>query len=795
MKQRKNKNTLKLLLSILLLLGAHFTVSAQLSPGYLSGMATVGENPTLANGNLTIGNAGELFLGTHLPRLQQTNTLYWVGEYVGEAGSQAYLSVVNNTNTSGSRGFIDVVGTANGSTEIILDMFNGWDGSCIDLARAYRTGSDLAAFQMREADYNGHHAYLKTRVTGSDIIWYLAEHIILGEYLSPAGQSRCANSNVPFDPLTVQMPANGSYLYQWYKSSNPDGSNAIPVSSANGGQTASYTPEISSNTTFYYFCVVRNANCSEYSSETTGVSGAITVYDEPKIHIFGANLCIGRDTTFTAEVFAGDNSGTGHWHISEGMAASIDEHTGLVKAHATGRFTVTYHYQTPGGCSVIVTSQEYEVFAKPVSEVQDIVLCSPQTIPASSLIKNLINADTYKIYDSNFTEITGQNIQATAGTKTYYVEAINTDCHCVAHRVAVHVTVTDAITFDLPATASLCGSTRTDLADLVSNVNISDYRVEVYRADGTLLLGTLVPVSEQPYFVKIVSTNGNCASVTKSIVISASNGTLRIVEQPQVQSYCRDCGDDDVTFRVVAEGAQSYQWYEVRKGVTTALDGETSDILVIAGSDIDPNISYYVTVKGGCGGSDGSGATSINSNLVYAEECLNLIIQKKNHTLEVNNNSATNGGYKFGFYEWYKNNKLIHSGAYGEGRGGYYYTGANATLDPHSEYYVIVTDQNGVKHHTCPFSPKLFVYETKIQAYPNPALQSSPLVVVDVETNEEELLENGAITVYSSIGQYIGRVRTEGHRITPVQLPPVPAVYILKFISGEFEKEIKVIVK
>ncbi|MDR0872914.1 MAG: T9SS type A sorting domain-containing protein [Prevotellaceae bacterium] len=809
------KQTNKFLLGLALLtMGLNTSIFAQGSWSF--GQLTIGDNPTLLYGDITNVASGELFLGNHTPRLQQTNTLYIVGSYTGDPGSKNYHSVINNTNTSGTRGFLDIVGNATGNTEIVLDMFSGWDGTCIDLARAYNSGSDIDAFIMQEGDYNGHHAYLKSRVEGGDRIWFLAERMIIGEYLSPQGQNRCIGSNNPFDPLTVVTPSNGNYLYQWYKKSGApadsrDFSNAAPVGSANGGQTATYTPVINTDTTFYYFCVVRNANCSAFNVDTTDVSGAITIDGIPDIHIIGTNMCIGNDTAFIAEAYIGNKryilpeaGSTYFWHISEGLAATIDSLTGIVTAHSTGTFQVCLHYTTPGGCTLVVSSADegqdghnkpYIVFAKPVSEVQDIVLCSPQIIPASSLIKNLINADTYKIYESDgVTEITGQNIQATTGTAIYLVEAINTDCHCVAERVAVRVTVTDNITFDLAqSSVILCEGSESliDLASYVENVNVSDYRIEVYTASGSLLPGTIVGASEQMYYVKVIS--GNCSSAGIGISVKSGSNNLKILTQPTVQSYSTDELDDYVNFYVVAEGATSYQWYKLEYGVSTPISGETGSVLSIQAAEIDanPNTSYYVVVTGGCA----SKLVSIKSDVVYAGACRPLIIQKKNHTLIVDNNRSNNGGYNFVYYEWYRNNELIHKGAYGnKDLGGMYNTGGS-NLNTADVYYAILTDETGKKHRTCTYNPVNYISNTRIVAYPNPTTTASSLVVVDVETNDEELLANGVITAYNSAGQYLGQYRTEGHRVTPVQLPSVAAVYILKFTSGEYEKEIKIIVQ
>jgi len=175
MKQNTYLKNILLTSGLALLVSLSQIVSAQSLLSYLSEQATIGENPTLFTGDLTIGSSGQLFFGSHQPLLQQRNTLFNVGNYEGRSGARIYLSVVDNSNSHGSRGFLDIVGTATGSTEIVLDLFGGWDGSRIDLARAHSVGSDLDAFTMQEFILNDRVAHLDTRVEGNDRIWFLAE--------------------------------------------------------------------------------------------------------------------------------------------------------------------------------------------------------------------------------------------------------------------------------------------------------------------------------------------------------------------------------------------------------------------------------------------------------------------------------------------------------------------------------------------------------------------------------------------------------------------------------------------
>ena len=330
-------------------------VSAQLMSGYLSGQATIGENPTVFAGNLIIGKSGELFMGSNLPRLQQTNTLFHVGNYVGEKGSKVYISVTDNSNDHCTRGFFGIVGVAVGRTEIILDMFDDWDGSRIDVARAHNANSDTSAFIMQENYYNGRLAQLRSRIEGNDRIWFIAEQV----------------------------------------------------------------PE---------------------------------------------------------------------------------------------------------------------------------------------------------------------------------------------------------------------------------------------------------------------------------------------------------------------------------------------------------------------------------------DDCLPLILQKKNNTLVVDNNPTSNGGYVFDYFIWFRNDQYIHEGAWGAGLGGIYNTGKN-NLNPHDVYHVLVYDQFGNEYRSCPYNPTAYLYETRIIAYPNPTTIDRSLVVVDVETDDEDLLANGVIFAFNILGQSLGQTRTNGHRLTPVQLPAVAGTYILKFVSNEIEEIMKIVVQ
>jgi hypothetical protein len=172
--------------------------------------------------------------------------------------------------------------------------------------------------------------------------------------------------------------------------------------------------------------------------------------------------------------------------------------------------------------------------------------------------------------------------------------------------------------------------------------------------------------------------------------------------------------------------------------------------------------------------------------------CLPLIVQLGNHTLLVNNNSATNGGYKFVYYYWYKNGISIKADSHAN-HGGSYYTGG-ADLDENAEYTVDVIDSNGNRHTACPYRYVPTTLPITVTAYPNP-VQRSTRAYIQVETPDLSLLEDATVDIYDMLGQHIGTSAVNGQTLTPVYIPSKTGVYILKFKAKDYVKTIKMLVE
>jgi hypothetical protein len=189
--------------------------------------------------------------------------------------------------------------------------------------------------------------------------------------------------------------------------------------------------------------------------------------------------------------------------------------------------------------------------------------------------------------------------------------------------------------------------------------------------------------------------------------------------------------------------------------------------------------------------------TQNNTLVWYLEKtelnpCLPLIVQLGNHTLLVNNNNATNGGYKFMYYKWYKNGVLLKEGTHAD-NGGSYYTGG-ADLDEKAEYTVKAIDRAGTEYFSCPYRFVPLATTINVTAYPNPVPRNTR-AYIHAETNDISLLQNAVVDIYDMLGQYVGKAKINGQTLTSLDLPNKSGLYILKFKAKNFTKTIKLIVE
>ena len=185
---------------------------------------------------------------------------------------------------------------------------------------------------------------------------------------------------------------------------------------------------------------------------------------------------------------------------------------------------------------------------------------------------------------------------------------------------------------------------------------------------------------------------------------------------------------------------------------------------------------------------DGNSSTTYNIVIERNFDFEDIVIQKFNNVLLVNNNPDTNGGYKFVGYRWYKDGSVI-------GNNQYYSAGDNADdlLDVNSTYYVVLETEDGEFLKTCVSSIQLRSSFT-IKLAPNPVVSGGTMELLTDFPKEE--LTTMDLSIYNLNGRLIKQLKSKS-KTTSISLPYnlEVGVYILKIETKNIHKSIRFIVK
>ncbi|SKB77215.1 HYR domain-containing protein [Salegentibacter holothuriorum] len=185
---------------------------------------------------------------------------------------------------------------------------------------------------------------------------------------------------------------------------------------------------------------------------------------------------------------------------------------------------------------------------------------------------------------------------------------------------------------------------------------------------------------------------------------------------------------------------------------------------------------------------DGNVSTTYNILIEKNFNFEDIVIQKFNNVLLVNNNPETNGGYKFVSFRWYKNGSVI-------GNGQYFSVGNNANdqLDADASYYVVLETEDGEVLRTCISSVQL-KSSLNVALAPNPVNSGGTMELL-TDFPEEEL-ETMHLSIHNLNGSLIQQMKSN-RKNTSITLPYnlQIGVYILKIETKNIQKSLKFIVK
>ncbi|WP_257209649.1 T9SS type A sorting domain-containing protein [Nostoc linckia] len=267
-------------------------------------------------------------------------------------------------------------------------------------------------------------------------------------------------------------------------------------------------------------------------------------------------------------------------------------------------------------------------------------------------------------------------------------------------------------------------------------------------------------------------------SVDQLLIIESSDATIGLIiigdeshENPAGEIYYLiDCDDtsESVEVSIVAEvGATVTPGLQF--SIATPVPGIYTQEVTVISQDGTNSAVYTITVE-------------------KRFDFFAIVEQKFDNVLLVNNNPATNGGYKFTAYQWFRNGQPI-------GTGQYYSAGDNMhdRLDPTAEYYVKMTTVEGDVLQTC-VAQITFEHAYASRLYPNPSA-AGRFITVEADFPQAEL-DNMHIRVYSLTGSLVSSVEGAG-AVTRVKLPDTlqDGTYIVVLETPNQRKSLKVIVR
>jgi hypothetical protein len=179
---------------------------------------------------------------------------------------------------------------------------------------------------------------------------------------SMGAQETCIGQS--FSPISVSAVGVG-LTYQWYSDVSGSTSGGTSLGSANGAQTATYTPQATQAGTLFYYCTVIGTCGSAISS----ISGAFVVNAIPTatISYLGSPFCKSVSVPQSVSL-----SGTGAYSggiYSSTTGLTINPSNGEI-APATsiaGVYTVTYTIPASGGCSEETATTSVTITQVPVA--------------------------------------------------------------------------------------------------------------------------------------------------------------------------------------------------------------------------------------------------------------------------------------------------------------------------------------------------------------------------------------------------------------------------------------------
>ncbi len=261
------------------------------------------------------------------------------------------------------------------------------------------------------------------------------------------------------------------------------------------------------------------------------------------------------------------------------------------------------------------------------------------------------------------------------------------------------------------------------------------------------------------------------------------------------QTRVLEISSSDATIHRITVGGQIFETPEEEIYYVIACDGNSDSVSVVmkteVGAKVNPARSFVlstpkpgiymetVTIRS-------QDSTNTLTYVIRVEKKFRpeeIVVQKFNNLLLVNNNPDTNGGYSFIDYEWFRDGISVGSGQY--------YSAEDQVSDNlgNGRYYVKMQIEDETWLSTCDFQANTTTNfeSTALKIFPNPIVNGNTFKV-EIDLPEEEL-QSMKIQVLTTSGEWIMEKQSD-QIITEISLPVglAAGAYIIKCTSNNFTK-------
>ncbi|MFD2042627.1 T9SS type A sorting domain-containing protein, partial [Flavobacterium artemisiae] len=453
---------------------------------------------------------------------------------------------------------------------------------------------------------------------------------------------------------------------------------------------------------------------------------------------------------------------------------------------AEGTYVITWNYNDGNG-NTTTQNQTVKVLASPLNQVTFTGATYTYNGNAQTVqVANLPAGASVVYTTSPATGTSNGAVNAGVYTVTAVVSPAATSPNCSPITLTAQVTINKAaqqITFaplgvrtlGAQNTFNLTASSNSNLPISYTSTFITPLPAATVTSAGAVTMlrpGEITITAEQ-------SGNANylpAVSVSQVLVIRNNDVTItkvtignKVFTNPAKNLYyLMECGENNVNVAFVNETNAVFS-PSANLTINPPKPGIYTQNVTVTSEDGSTTATYVITVEKPFGFYD-------------------IVHQKFNNVLLVNNNPQTNGGYEFVAYQWLKNGQVIGTNQY--------FSAGDALsniLDLNSDYSVKMTTKDGKVLQTC--STKLQAQNSfQIKLYPNP-VQTGKIITVDADLPQSDL-DNMQISLYSVSGQLITTMKSSTAQ-TQIQLPLTSEsnMYLVVLESGSIKKSFKVIVK